>query len=169
MGDAHLAGHLGPEAEHSVDPPVADADEPEREAEPGETEQRDHDVGGAGREDGQGRDHVSGERWPDEVRSGERVPGRVRERIDPVEQELRLRVELVVEVGGKRVCPEPDDQHPDEREDRQHTERDDDGDATQRETVALAQGFRHVVRTRETRVGDGGFHVARSSKGRGRT
>ena len=87
----------------------------------------------------------------------------------PFEQELRLRVQLVMEVGGKGACPEPNDQHQDEREDRQHTERDDDGDATQRETVALAQGFRHVVRTRTTRVGDGVFHVARSPKGRGRT
>ena len=121
---AHLAEGLGPEAHRAVDPPIANAHEPDREREDRQAEDRHHDVGRPRRKHRQRRNDKRSERRPDEVRSGERVPPRVGERVHPVEQELRLRVEFVLEVERERVVASPDDEHPDDGGDGQRAEGD---------------------------------------------
>ena len=103
MRDPDLADDLGPERERAVDPPVADADDPEREQKHASPVIAIAQSAAAGRQQRDGRDEERRERRPDEVvadHSSASGPGK---RVLPVEEELRLRVELVVEVDGERA------------------------------------------------------------------
>ena len=64
----HLADESRPQADDAEDPPVADADEPEREREAREADERPSRRRRHSREQREGRDEVRGDRRPDEVR-----------------------------------------------------------------------------------------------------
>ena len=120
--DADLPDHLRPEGEGAVDAPVADAHDPQRAREAREPDEGDRPVGRSGRENGQRRDQERCHRRPDHV-----VPvpdggaGR-RERVLPVEELLRLGIELRVEVDGERARRLSGCEHRDSDRDRKDAE-----------------------------------------------
>ena len=126
--DAHLADHLRPQRERPVDAPVPHADDPERRQRARDAQEGDRPVGRLERQCRQRADEDRRERRPDEVAAAGEVGALRRERVLAVEDELRLGVELVVEVDRERPRMRHDE-HPDRDDDGEHAEGDHRPDA----------------------------------------
>ena len=111
MRDAHLARDLRPHRDEPVHPPVAQPDDPQGDGDARETEHEHHHIRDAEREEGERRKEVDDDRRPDVVGADRRIEVGRRIRVVPVEDLLRLRVDLVVEVGRERIVGEADGQH----------------------------------------------------------
>ena len=147
--DPHLPGDLGPEPDDAVDPPVADADEPQGGCEADQAEDDHHDVGRAERQQRERRMRERNRGRPDEVRRDGWIPVGRRVRIAPVEHDLGLRIDLVVEVVREGPVAVADGEHRDERQRREHAADEHGGRLQQEQPGRLrgpADGLRpHVV------------------------
>jgi len=101
VGDADVAEDGRPERGDAVDPPVADADEPEGERHAAEPEDRERDAGRLARQRGERHRDDRCERRPECFRVG----------VVAVEKLLRLGVDLVAEVPRERTGRHRDDEH----------------------------------------------------------